>query len=128
MNSGGGAQRAVVIAIAGDAQVAGGATDDSATVDHRHALVLIGGAHPIAATGFDGGLPGAGGLDGGILIDHEARKLHVRRRGLHVDAHVQVAVGHRERSIRVHSDLTIGQNPEAAAVGKCGVAGKRDTA
>ena len=73
-------------------------------------------------------MPGSGGLDGGILIDQEARKLNVRQRGMKVDANVQVAVGHRGRGISVSSDLTIGQNPEAAAVGKCGVAGKRDTA
>ena len=70
MNFVGGGEREIVIAVSGDAQVAGGAADDSATADHRHALViedvLDGGAHPIAATGFDGGLTGAVGLDCGV--------------------------------------------------------------
>ena len=70
MNFVAGGEREIVIAVSGDAQAAGGAADDFATVDHRHALVLVevldGGAHPITATGFDGGLPGAVGLDCGV--------------------------------------------------------------
>ena len=70
MNFVAGGEREIVVAVSGDAQAAGGAADDFATLDHRHALVLVevldGGAHPIATTGFDGGLPGAVGLDCGV--------------------------------------------------------------